>query len=92
MTAEQIYQKHAEAFKEGNLAMETVRKHRTKEAFVESLNAGELCPALWQECAFHFLGSFDMIGLYSLLSFSTAAKEAKHKKIFISVLNNLNIY
>jgi hypothetical protein len=91
MNAEEIYQKHLAAFKEGNLPMGQASKYRTRDEIINALKDGELFPAIWKECAFHFLGAFDMIGLYSLLSFSTPAKEAKHKKIFIALLNNLNI-
>jgi len=91
MTAEEIYQKHLSAFKEGNLPIGTQKKYRTRDEVINALQAGELFPSIWKECAFHFLGSFDMIGLYSLLAFSTPSKEAKHKKIFIALLNNLNI-
>lgn len=87
---EKIYQAHMDAFKEGKMPYQPgVRRFKSKQAVADAVRSGEIIPEIWKEVALHVLSTTQVIGLYSLLSFSSPKAEAKFKESFAACIENL---
>ena len=88
--AEAIYEAHKAEFLKGALPHTApVRRFKDKAAVADALIEGELFPEIWKQVAHHVLTPYQVIGLYSLLQFSSDAAERKFKASFIACVENL---
>lgn len=92
MNALEIYTNHLNEFKQGNITIESKnRKYKTADEFKNSLLNGEISAALFNICAQKTLGTFQLLGFYTLLDFSSIQAERKFKAGFINALNQIDI-
>lgn len=93
MTALEIYKNHLDSFFSGNIKAndKDEKKFNNVNEFVVYLNGGNISKTLFNVCVQQTLGPMDLIGLYTLLEFSSKTAENKVKKAFINALKQINI-
>lgn len=87
---ESIWQNHLSVLKAGNMDYNPKgRRFASKQEVAAAIRNGEIIPEIWKEVAHHTLGPAQIIGMHSLLSFSSPKVEAKFKASFIACIENL---
>jgi len=84
-----IYEAHKAAFLDNKLPYGATVAKKTRQEVIDALLAGELFPEIWKQIAHHSLTTYQCIGLYSLLQFSSPRAEKKFKASFVACVENL---
>lgn len=92
MKASEIFEAHLQAFKKGEIKIDSVSpKFKSATEVKESLERGEILPILFNTCIEKTVSITSQIFVYSILKFSSERTEKQVKAAFIKALNQLGI-